>query len=365
MKLIIQIPCYNEEETLPVALADLPRSLPGIDEVEWLVIDDGSTDRTREVAREHGVDHVVGHAPNQGLAKTFMLGLNACLERGADIIVNTDADNQYSGACIKDIVAPILEGRAEFVIGARPINKIEHFSFVKKVLQNLGSSTMRQVSSTAVVDAPSGFRAMTRNVAMRLNVFSEYTYTLETIIQAGHAGIPLCSVPVEVNEALRESRLMSSMTSYIKRSVATMLRMFVVYNPMKFFMVLGTVNLALGLMLCLRWLWFLFSSGVGAHVPSLVAGSILLGVGGLFVMFGILGDLLAVNRKLLEDIRFRVRNLELDSSARYDDGDAKLGEIREVLRMRLMSKAISDDFGKCKPVRSKGEEYGHTELHAS
>ncbi|MGE4293575.1 MAG: glycosyltransferase family 2 protein [Desulfovibrio sp.] len=310
--LFIQIPCYNEELSLPVALAALPREIPGVDEVRWLIIDDGSTDRTVEVAKAHGVDHVVRHTRNLGLAKAFMTGLNACLELGADIIVNTDADNQYCADCIPALVAPILRQEADMVVGARPITDIEHFSPLKKLLQKVGSWVIRKVSSTPVQDAPSGFRAFTRRAAMRLNVFSEYTYTLETIIQAGQARMAVTSVPVEVNGKLRESRLMKSMLSYVRKSLSTTLRIFVTYRPAKFFMGVGSVLFGLGGLLCLRWVALYFMGTDRAHVPSLILASILLLAGFVCVAMGVLGELTAVNRKLLEDVRQRVMRLELD-----------------------------------------------------
>lgn len=319
--LFIQIPCYNEEESLPVALAALPRQIEGVDEVKWLIIDDGSTDNTVEVAKAHGVDYVVSHTRNLGLAKTFMTGLNACLELGADIIVNTDADNQYCADCIPALARPILAGEADMVVGARPITDIAHFSPLKKFLQKAGSWVIRKVSSTPVLDAPSGFRAISRRAAMRLNVFSEYTYTLETIIQAGQARMAVISVPVTVNAKLRESRLMKSMLSYLRKSLATTLRIFVTYRPVKFFMGVGGVLFTLGAALCLRWLVLFFMGTDRAHVPSLILAAILLLSGFMCVIMGVLGELTAVNRKLLEDVRQRVMRLELDGVKSRDDGD--------------------------------------------
>lgn len=321
--LFIQIPCFNEESSLPVALASLPREVPGVDEVRWLIVDDGSTDNTAEVAKAHGVDHVVRHTRNLGLAKAFMTGLNACLELGADIIVNTDADNQYCADCIQDLVAPIVAQEADMVVGARPITDIEHFSPLKKLLQKTGSWVIRKVSSTPVQDAPSGFRAFSRRAAMRLNVFSEYTYTLETIIQAGQARMAVTSVPVQVNDKLRESRLMKSMFSYIRKSLSTTLRIFVTYRPVKFFMTLGGVLFTLGGALCLRWLVLFFMGTDRAHVPSLVLAAILLLSGFVCVSMGVLGELSAVNRKLLEDVRQRVMRLELDGVKSRETTDEK------------------------------------------
>ncbi|MGO4706739.1 DPM/DPG synthase family glycosyltransferase [Microvirga sp. 2MCAF38] len=307
MKLIIQIPCYNEAGTLAIALAALPRHVPGFDVVEWLVIDDGSVDDTVRIAKENGVDHVVRHTRNQGLARGFMTGLEACLERGADVIVNTDADNQYNAADIPALVAPILERRADIVVGARPIDTIEHFSPAKKLLQKLGSWVVRLVSRTEIPDAPSGFRAMSRATAQRLIVFSDYTYTLETIIQAGQKNMAIVSVPVRVNEDLRPSRLLKSIPSYIQRSIMTMIRIFVIYRPFRFFGTLGSVMFALGVLLGLRFVYYyLFDRGDG-HIQSLILASILLGMGFQTILVAFLADLLAANRKLLEDIRFTLK----------------------------------------------------------
>lgn len=312
MKLIIQIPCYNEEETLGITLKELPREIPGIDRVEWLVINDGSRDRTVEVARAHGVDHVVDFPHNQGLARAFTAGIEACLRAGADIIVNTDADNQYCAADIPTLVQPILEGRADIVIGARPIKETEHFSPLKKLLQHLGSSVVRAASKTDVADAPSGFRAISRTAAMRLNVFSNYTYTLETIIQAGQKNMAIVSVPIRTNPFLRPSRLLKSMWNYVTRSLATIVRMFMTYSPLRFFVILGSVPFAAGTLLGIRWLVLYFSGTPRAHVPSLVAAAVLLIVGFQLWVLGLVADLLSVNRKLLEDIQLRMRRLELD-----------------------------------------------------
>ena len=311
-KLIIQIPCYNEEAALPVTLAELPREVPGIDIVEWLIIDDGSVDRTVDVARELGVDHVVRMKRNSGLAKVFMAGLDSCLRLGADVIVNTDADNQYRAADIPALVEPILAGRADYVIGARPIAQIEHFSPIKKMLQKLGSWAVRVASNTEVPDAPSGFRAMSRACAMRLNVLSEYTYTLETIIQAGRAGMAIESVPIRVNGDLRPSRLVKSISSYVRRSLVTIARIFMTYKPMRFFMFPGIVMGSLGALLGARFLVF-FAEGRGqGHLQSLVLTAILILVGAQLVLFGLLAELIGNNRKVLEDIQWRTRRLEFE-----------------------------------------------------
>ncbi len=311
-KLIIQIPCYNEEETLGITLSALPRKLPGVDTVEWLVINDGSTDRTLEVARAYGVDHIVNFKQNQGLARAFTAGLEACLKAGADIIVNTDADNQYCADDIPKLIEPILLGRAEIVIGARPIHRIKHFSPTKKLLQTFGSWIVRLASNTDIPDAPSGFRAISRGAAIRLNIFNGYTYTLEMIIQAGQKGMAITWVPVRTNGYLRPSRLLKSIPSYIQRSIFTILRIFMTYRPLRFFLILGSVPLSLGTLLGLRWLWLYFSGTPRAHVPSLVLASVLILIGFLLWMFGLTADLMAVNRRILEDIQVHIRQASLD-----------------------------------------------------
>lgn len=314
MKLIIQIPCYNEEATLGVTLSELPRQLPGIDRVEWLIINDGSRDRTVEVAKACGVDHIVDLGSNQGLAKGFMAGIEACLRAGADIIVNTDADNQYCAADIPKLIAPILEGNAEIVIGARPIHQVPHFSPIKKFLQKLGSFVVRLASKTNIPDAPSGFRAMSREAALRLNVFNEYTYTLETIIQAGQRGLVITSVPIRVNGYLRPSRLVKSITAYIQHSILTIIRIFMTYRPLRFFMMLGSVPVGVGFLLCCRWLllfWGVFGADPAKpRVPSLILAAILILIGVQLWLFGLIADLLGVNRQLLEDIQLRMRRDE-------------------------------------------------------
>lgn len=305
MKLIIQIPCYNEAGTLAIALSKLPRKVEGVDEVEWLIIDDGSTDNTVEVALQNGVDHVVRHVKNMGLAKGFMTGLRACLERGAGIIVNTDADDQYNADDIPALIQPILEGRAEFVVGARPISEIEHFSPIKKLLQKFGSWVVRKASRTNIPDAPSGFRAISRGAAQQLNVFSEYTYTLETIIQAGQKNMAIASVPVRVNEDLRPSRLVKSIPSYVKRSILTIFRIFVVYKPFRFFMSLGLLLFAVGFTIGMRFVYYYVTGDGEGHVQSLILAAVLLGMGFQTMLVAFLADLLAVNRRLLEDLKFQ------------------------------------------------------------
>ncbi|HJV66847.1 MAG TPA: glycosyltransferase family 2 protein, partial [Geomonas sp.] len=279
MKLIIQIPCYNEAQTLPVTLNDLPRAVPGFDTVEWLVINDGSTDDTAEIAKRHGVDHVVSLTKNQGLARTFLTGLDACISLGADVIVNTDADNQYCAGDIPLLTAPIVAGKADIVVGVRPIDTIASFSPLKKLLQKLGSAVVRFVSRTDIQDAPSGFRAMSREAARRINVFNDYTYTLETIIQAGQKNIAITSVPVRVNAELRPSRLVKSIPSYVQKSVFTMGRIFVVYKAFRFFMSVGLFSFGAGVLAGLRFLYYYLTGDGSGHIQSLILASILLGVG--------------------------------------------------------------------------------------
>ncbi len=310
MKLIIQIPCFDEEAALPATLADLPRAVPGFDVVEWLVIDDGSTDRTAAVARELGVDHVVSLPRNRGLANAFTTGLEACLARGADVIVNTDADNQYCADDIPLLVAPILRGEADLVIGERPIADIAHFSPIKKLLQRLGSSVVRVLSRTDVRDAPSGFRAVSREAALKLNVFSEYTYTLETIIQAGQKSMAVAGVPIRVNGETRPSRLVEGLGSYVKRSVVTMVRIFITYRPLRFFMTAGLIVFTAGFALGLRFLYY-YATGTGeGKIQSTILAALLMGTGAFLGVMGLVVDLIAVNRKLLEKLQWRLARLE-------------------------------------------------------
>lgn len=312
MKLVIQLPCYNEAETLPIALAALPRKVPGFDTVEWLIIDDGSKDDTARVARQNGVDHIVSHSHNMGLAKGFMTGLDTCLNLGADVIVNTDADNQYNAEDIPRLTQPILDGKADIVVGARPIETIEHFSPIKKILQKLGSWVVRIASKTDIPDAPSGFRAISRDAAQKLIVFSEYTYTLETIIQAGQKNMAILSVPVRVNEDLRPSRLLKSIPSYIKQSIVTIIRIFVIYRPFRFFFSIGTLLFIAGLIPGIRFLFYFCANEGDGHIQSLILASILLGMGFQSYLIAFVADLLAANRKLLEDIRYTVKSKTIE-----------------------------------------------------
>ena len=311
MKLIIQIPCLNEAETLEIALNDLPKHIDGIDEIEYLIINDGSSDNTVEVARNWGVHHVVSFPQNKGLAKGFMAGFDACLRLGADIIVNTDADNQYNGDDIEKLVRPILEGRAEVVIGARPIDETEHFSFIKKKLQHLGSFVVRKASKTDIPDAPSGFRAYSREAALHTNVINNYTYTLETIVQAGRNKMAITSVPVRTNAELRKSRLFSSMAGYVKKSMLTIIRAYMMYRPLVFFSVLGAVPFIAGLVIAIIFVsYYVAGNGMG-HIQSLVLASTLMMIGFMTFIIGFQADIIAANRKLLKDIQYRVRRMEL------------------------------------------------------
>ncbi|MDR1377428.1 MAG: glycosyltransferase family 2 protein [Synergistaceae bacterium] len=321
MKLIIQIPCYNEENALPIALTALPRTISEIETVEYLIVNDGSRDKTVEVARRCGAHHIVNLTKNQGLAVGFMVGLDACLKLGADIIVNTDADNQYCGADVDVLVRPILEGRADIVIGERPIDNIEHFSWLKKKLQRLGSWVVRVASNTDIPDAPSGFRAFSREAAMKMNVVSEYTYTLETIIQAGRKNMAIISVPIRTNPSLRESRLFKSIGQYIKRSIFTILRVFVMYSPLRFFLSLGLCFFGVGFLIGLRFLvlMFVYNDSAG-HVQSLLLAIALILIGVQTMILGLQADLIAANRKIIEDVQYRVRQLF------YDKEDKKMGE---------------------------------------
>ena len=318
MKLIIQVPCLNESETLAVALSALPREVPGFDVVEWLVIDDGSTDGTADIARQLGVDHVVRHPVNRGLAAAFMTGLETSLLLGADVIVNTDADNQYEAADIPKLTAPILASEADMVIGARPIDDTEHFGWVKKKLQRLGSWAVRMASHTDVADAPSGFRAISRDTAARLNVFNAYTYTLETIIQAGLSNLRVLSVPIRTNADLRPSRLVKSIPSYVQRSLVTILRIFVIYRPMAVFIWPATLLMLLGGAVSLRFVIAYFRDGGAGHVQSLVIAGVCIMLGALMLVVALLADMISANRKLLERVNVRLQRVESGMANRHD-----------------------------------------------
>ena len=327
MKLIIQIPCYNEAETLEIALNDLPKHIDGVDEIEYLIINDGSKDNTVEVAKRWGVNYVVNFKQNKGLAKGFMAGLDACLRNGADIIVNTDADNQYVGEDIAKLIQPILDGKADMVVGERPIDETEHFSPLKKKLQHFGSWVVRKASRTDIPDAPSGFRAYSREAAMRMNVVNEYTYTLETIVQAGRNKMAITSVPIRTNGELRPSRLFNSMMGYVKKSMLTIIRAFLMYRPLMFFTTLGSIMGLIGAGIGIRFLCYWFAGTGAGHIQSLILASMMIILGVMTIIVGLQGDIIAANRKLLEDIQYHVRKLDYDSecrSAAEEDGKEHL-----------------------------------------
>lgn len=321
MKLIIQIPCYNEEKTLPHTIRDLPKEIPGVDEIEYLVIDDGSTDRTAEVARELGVHHIVRQPRNRGLAMTFMTGIDACLRLGADIIVNTDGDNQYKGQDIPKLIQPILEGKAEVVVGDRQTDTIEHFSPLKKKLQKLGSWVVRKASRTNVIDTTSGFRAYSRDAAMRLNVVSEYSYTLETIIEAGSRKVAIENVQIGTNEKLRESRLFKSMWGYIRKSGTTIIRIYSMYRPLRVFLTMGLILFLAGFLIGVRFLHFYFNGQGSGHIQSLILASILIITGFQLGVFGLLADAIAAIRKINDELLYRVKKLEYDRDRKEDSGE--------------------------------------------
>jgi len=304
MKLIIQIPCYNEQDTLSKVIGELPRELPGVDQIEYLVIDDGSTDRTAEVARELGVHHVLNLGSNRGLATAFLLGVRRCLELGADIIVNTDGDNQYRGDSIKDLIVPVLEHKADIVVGARPIEMIDHFPWWKKKLQRWGSRVVRKFSGTNLPDTTSGFRAYSAEAALKLHVFNKFTYTLETIIQAGHMNMRITHVPIEVNPKTRDSRLIKSVPRYIWLSGSTILRSYLTYKPLRTFFYLSMPPGLIGLGICLWWL-IVWGSG---HIQSLLLGVTLILIAFLMLVLGVVSDLMSANRKLIQELLYNTRS---------------------------------------------------------
>ena len=310
MKLIIQIPCYNEAETLEIALNDLPKHIDGIDEIEYLIINDGSKDNTVEVAKNWGVHYVVNFKKNKGLAKGFMAGIDACLMNGADIIVNTDADNQYCGDDVETIIRPILEGKADIVIGERPIDKTEHFSWLKKKLQHFGSWVVRKASDTDIPDAPSGFRAYSREAALQLNIVNEYTYTLEQIVQAGRTNIPIMSVPIRTNAELRPSRLFHSMFGYVKKSMVTIIRAYLMYKPMRFFLGLGIVPFIIGFALGVRYIIFIFMGRGSGNIQSLILCSLLIMIAVMIWVLGMMADVISANRKISQEIQKRTRDID-------------------------------------------------------
>jgi glycosyltransferase involved in cell wall biosynthesis len=328
MKLIIQIPCWDEEEQLPRTLADLPREVPGVDSVEWLVIDDGSTDRTVDVARENGVDHIVRLTNNKGLAAAFQAGLDAALKLGADIVVNTDADNQYSAADIPKLIAPIVAGQADMVVGARPIDQIEHFSPIKKRLQRLGSAVVRRASETNIADTTSGFRAYNREAALQVQVVSKFTYTLETIIQAGKMTVAIEHVPIRTNPKTRESRLFPSMWAYVRRNTVSIFRIYALYEPLRVFMTAAAVVGLASLVIWLRFGIDFIVHGHSGHIQSLILGAVLFIAAVQLAALGVVGDILAGNRVLNQRILERVRRMELRlgiEPSHYEPGAAPHG----------------------------------------
>ena len=312
MKLIIQIPCLNEEESLPKTLTDLPGKIDGIDTIEILIIDDGSTDRTSQVARECGVNHIVRLTKRKGLAKVFHAGLDASLKRGADIIVNTDADGQYKGEDIQRLVKPIIEGKADIVIGNRNIEDVKQFSWIKKRLQRIGSLVVRMLAGSNIPDATTGFRAYNKEAALRLNIISEYTYTLESIIQAEHKGLAIENINVNTNVVTRKSRLFKNIPEYIKRSIITMVRVFAMFNPLRMFLNLGVTSLCIGTLIGCRFIFnYLLGSGAG-KIQSLILAAVFLIVGFLLLIMGLISDLISANRRLIEDTLLRVKKIELN-----------------------------------------------------
>ena len=308
MKLIIQIPCLNEEHTLPKSLADLPKKIEGIDIIEILLIDDGSTDKTVETAKNLGVHHILQFTNNKGLAKAFISGINESLKLDADIIVNTDADNQYFGGDIVKLIKPILKKEADIVVGDRQVETIRHFSPMKIFLQKFGSWVIRQLSGTLIPDATSGFRAYSRDAALQLNVISDFTYTIETIISAGKKNLAITHVPVKTNKKLRESRLFPSIRVYLKRSLVTILKVYSMYSPLRLFTIAGGISFFLGFAIGCRYLFFFLQGQTEGHIQSLILSAILLIVGFQIIMMGVAADLIAINRQLLEDIQLRIKN---------------------------------------------------------
>jgi glycosyltransferase involved in cell wall biosynthesis len=319
VKLIIQIPCFNEEHTLPETIGDLPDRIDGIDVIETLIIDDGSTDRTIEVAKELGVNHIIQNTNNRGLARSFRKGLDACLGLGADIIVNTDGDNQYAGGDIPKLVQPILEGKAEIVIGDRETHKIKRFSALKKFLQKLGSMVVRQLSGTDIPDVVSGFRAISRDAALKLNIISPYSYTIEMVIQAGKKSMAITHVPISINDKTRESRLFKSIPSFVGRQLSSMIRMYAMYEPLRVFFYIGLILSITGALPIIRFLYFYFTGTGAGHLQSLVLGGVLLIIGFVTFMIGLVADLISFNRQLTEITLEKIRKIELQQRADYEN----------------------------------------------
>jgi glycosyltransferase involved in cell wall biosynthesis len=315
-KLIIQIPCYNEEETLPITIAALPRELPGIDQVEWMIIDDGSKDRTVEVGKSCGVHHVLKLGRHQGLARAFTAGIDHALSLGADLIVNTDADNQYCADDIVHLIQPVLNNEADVSIGSRPIMRISHYTLTKKILQRVGSWLIGLLTVHQIKDATSGFRAFSRDAAIHLTVFGEYTYTLEMLFQVSHIGLNLAEVPVRTNKKLRPSRLIRSTPQYLINAFFTIIRAFATYRPIQFFAIPGTCALFIGVLIGIRFLAFWFTGAGTGHVQSLILSALLVGIGFFLLVVSLIVDLIANNRKILENINFRVKKMDYNSASR-------------------------------------------------
>ena len=312
MKLVIQIPCYNEEQCLPITLKEIPDSFPGIDEFEILIIDDGSTDKTLELAKSSGIKNIISNGRNLGLSKVFNIGLNKSLELGADIIVNLDADNQYNAKDIEKIIRPVLEKKADIVIGARPINDIKFFSISKKIFQKIGSLLVKMASNQNILDATSGFRALSKEAALKINIFSNYTYTLETIIQASNIGLKIISIPVRINDyKLRNSRLIKNSFLYVQRAAISVLRALIVYRPLKFFSTVGLVFLIPGIIFLTRYLYYYLQQIYG-HIPSIVIASFLITFSLIIFVAGIFSHLISINRRILEDNQYNIRKIFLD-----------------------------------------------------
>ena len=311
MKLIIQIPCYNEEKTLSVTYRDLPRQIEGIDEIETLVINDGSTDNTVEVAGKIGVNHIINFNGNKGLARAFSAGIEKCLELGADVIVNTDADNQYCGQDIPKLVKPVIDGKADVAVGDRQTDNIRHFSWIKKRLQKTGSALIRKLSNTKVADTVSGFRAFSRDAAMRINALTEFSYTIESLIQLGNQKLKIISVPIRTNDELRKSRLFKSIPGFLSLQLSTMLRVYATYKALRVFTVIGLIVILPGLLGFGRFLYYFFTVGGEGHIQSLIFSTVLINIGFIVFMFGIIADLIGNNRKLIEKALYKIKKLEL------------------------------------------------------
>jgi len=314
MKLMIQIPCYNEEKTLSVTYKDLPKRIEGIDTIETLVIDDGSADRTSEAARDIGVEHVLSFKNNKGLARAFSAGIEKCLELGADVIVNTDADNQYCGQDIPKLVKPVIEGKADVVVGDRQTDKIPHFSWTKKKLQKTGSALIRKLSNTEVADTVSGFRAFSRDAAIRITTLTEFSYTIESLIQLGNQKLKIISVPIRTNDELRKSRLFKSIPGFLSLQLSTILRVYATYKALRVFTAIGLIVILPGLLGFGRFLYYFFTVGGEGHIQSLIFSTVLINIGFIVFMFGIIADLISSNRKLIETALYKIKKIELDKN---------------------------------------------------